>query len=142
MQFLRGHRWWQTAVGTLLLTALLLFGGAHWVGRHRTQAERLVEDRQWDAARKSLAVYLRFYPTDAEARLLLARAFISDNTLVGEDKVYAALAQLGQISPNSAKIYRPYLVSSCRKTPAVSMRNRDKKDSTRACLLPQEDLCF
>lgn len=103
MQFPRGHRWWRAAAASLLLTALLLFGGAHWVGRHLSQAERLVADRQWDAARRSLAFYLRFYPADDAARLLMARAFISDNTLVGEDKVHAALAQLGRISQNSAR---------------------------------------
>lgn len=103
MQFPRGHRRWRTALGSLLLTAILLFGGAHWVGRHLPQAERLAADRQWDAARKSLAFYLRFHPADAEARLLMARAYVSDNSLVGEDKVHAALAQLKRISPNSAR---------------------------------------
>ena len=103
MQFPRGHRWWQTAAGSLLVTALLLFGGAHWVGRHLPQAERLAADRQWGAARKSLAFYLRFHPADEEARLLMARAYVSDDLLVGEDKVHAALAQLGWISPNSAR---------------------------------------
>ena len=103
MQFPRGHRWWQTAAGSLLLTALLLFGGARWVGRHLPQAERLAADRQWSAARKSLAFYLRFYPADEEARLLMARAYVSDDSLVGEDKVHAALAQLERISQNSAR---------------------------------------
>ena len=103
MQFLSGHRWWQTAAGSLLLTVLLLFGGAHWIGRYLSQAERLAADRQWDAARKSLAFYLRFYPADEEARLLMAQAFISDNSLVGEVKVHAALTQLQQISKNSAR---------------------------------------
>ena len=103
MQFPRGHRWWQTAAGCLLLTALLLFGGARWVGRHLLHAEQLAADRQWDAARKSLAVYLRFYPTDEDARLLMARCLISDNSLAGEDKVHAALAQLGQISQNPVR---------------------------------------
>lgn len=85
------------------MTSLLLFGGAHWVGRHLSQAERLVADRQWDAARESLTFYLRFHPADDDARLLMARAFISDNTLVGEDKVHAALTQLGRISKSSAR---------------------------------------
>ncbi len=103
MQLLRGHRWWRIAAGSLLLTVLLLFGGAHWVRRHLPQAERLADDRQWNAARQSLAFYLRFYPADGEARLLMARAFISDNSLAGEDKVHAALAQLGRIPHNSAR---------------------------------------
>ncbi|MBC8117257.1 MAG: hypothetical protein H7062_22910, partial [Candidatus Saccharimonas sp.] len=103
MRLPRGNRWWQAVAGGLLLTVLLLFGGMRWVGGHLPQAERLVAERQWDAARKSLAFYLRFYPTDEEARLLMARAFISDNSLVGEDKVHAALAQLGRISPNTPR---------------------------------------
>ena len=103
MQFPRGYRWWKTAVGLLLLVILLWASGAHWVGRHLPHAERLAADRQWDAARKSLAFYLRFYPADADARLLMARAFISDNSLKGDDKVHAALAQLGRISQNSTR---------------------------------------
>ena len=103
MRFPRGHRWWRTAAAGLLLSALLLCGGMHWVGRHLSHAERMVADRQWGAARQSLAFYLRFYPTDDDARLLMARAFISDNSLAGEGKVHDALAQLGRISKTSAR---------------------------------------
>jgi len=103
MQFPHGHRWWRTAAAGLLLAALVLFGSAHWIGRYLAHAERLAADRQWEAARQSLAFYLRFHPADADARLLMARAFISDNSLLGEGKVLDALAQLRRIPSTSVR---------------------------------------
>jgi tetratricopeptide (TPR) repeat protein len=98
---------WPYAAAAIAVV-LLLAGGAAivWLNARVVLAEQFMEERQWGKARRALATYLQLKPYDVQARLLMARCLISDNSLPTPENVQGALQHLGKIpgeSPSSAE---------------------------------------
>lgn len=91
------------------LTAVALLGGLIGgiaVGRVRAgldEARRLADEERWGDASAAVSRYLRFWPHDAEARLLAAEVLVraTDATGRSEEAVSGALGHLGRVPDGS-----------------------------------------
>lgn len=89
------------------LTLIVMATAGVWIASNRRiqslldAADQAADNRQWIEVRRSLVPYLRARPNNARARLLNARAFISDNTLTVPANARLALEQLELVSPTS-----------------------------------------
>ncbi len=89
----------------IILLSLLAFavgGGYLWLRRLPDQAARMIAGRKLGAARRALKTYLSVFSRDDRARLLLAEAYVLDDSLPSAAE--EALAQLGQISNLSPEV--------------------------------------
>src|SRR5579872_736547 len=92
----------------LRLTLLLLTVGAGWLAwevcraeRGRSLAAQLMRREVWPQARAELFRYLRLHPADAQSRLMLAEAFVRDDSLHGDESAGLAVDQLQRIPDTS-----------------------------------------
>ncbi len=65
-------------------------------------AKSALRQHHWDEARRQLDRYLWLHPDNAQARLLLAEAYVRDDQLTMKDAVAPAILQLKQI-PKTAE---------------------------------------
>ena len=82
-----------------------LAGGA-WIARAHTalrKAQLLVELGLWPGVRLQTERYLALHPNSAQARLLLAEAWVKDESIDSQQSAKAALAQLARI-PNDSEL--------------------------------------
>ncbi len=71
-----------------------LNSGLNWARQHMARSE-------WSDARKQLTGYLKLHPDDAEAHLLMAEAFVKDESAQDDDHLEQAFQHLQQISNDS-----------------------------------------
>jgi tetratricopeptide (TPR) repeat protein len=90
------------------LTILALGVSVVWLGwevwqiyRGRASAIHLLAQAEWAPARAQLSRYLRLFPNDFGARMLLAEAYGLDESLDGREGALQAIAQLQRV-PDSA----------------------------------------
>src|SRR5688500_1914240 len=90
----------------ILLVAIIAAGvPAAWAVIHAhtgyRAAEELAQHQLWPQARARLASYLWLHPGDAQARLLLADAFVKDEALPVDQAAAQAIHCLAQIPDSS-----------------------------------------
>ncbi len=93
-------------VRRILLAAMIVslaWGGYELLRRQRgfAHATELAQFGLWQKARSALDGYLELHPSDAEARLLMAELWISDDQLFSDVTAPAALKQLSRIPPDA-----------------------------------------
>ncbi len=84
--------------------AVALAWGGYQVAQRQLGYSRAIELAQfqlWGKARDALGGYLQLHPSDAEARLLMAELWVSDDQLFTDVTVPNALDQLRQVPSNS-----------------------------------------
>jgi tetratricopeptide (TPR) repeat protein len=86
------------------LAVLTLAMGAVWLGceawqasRGRTSAIQLLARSEWTLAQARLTRYLRLFPNDSGARMLLAEAYDLDESMAGGEGARQAIAQLQRV---------------------------------------------
>jgi len=88
---------------SLMLTAAVSLGYRFWsveAGLHR--ARRAVDRLDWAGARVHLANYLQRHPEDPEAHLLMAEAYVKDNSGHPRRSVELAVHHLQQVGDDSS----------------------------------------
>lgn len=87
-----------------MLICLGALAGGVWIARAQqalTKAEQLVELGLWPGVRLQTQRYLALHPSHARARLLLAEAWVKDESIDSQQSAQAALEQLARISSDS-----------------------------------------
>lgn len=90
-------------IAAILVCCSALAGGL-WIARAQralAKAEQLVELGLWPGVRLQTQRYLALHPGDARARLLLAEAWVKDDSLDSKQSAKAAIEQLSRVSNDS-----------------------------------------
>lgn len=90
--------------GFLIAVAVAVLAGSWWVVRAErglAKAEQLVELGLWSGVRLQARRYLALHPNDAKARLLIAEAWVRDDSLDSQEAARKALAELQYIPDDS-----------------------------------------
>lgn len=99
------NRFVRIFLGLVVIIGSSAFVAKWWLKSQFDTAQGLVEDQRGAEATPLLRRYLKYQPWDAEARMLLARALISDNSRTVQtvaEETLAVLAPISRSSPDSA----------------------------------------
>ncbi len=112
----------------VVLISLVVVGvQLYWTQTAKSAAERALADERWPDARRSLRRYMWLYPRDAQAHLLMAEAYVSDNDVLPEEAVGEAIKHLQQVDDDSdsaaeARLREAQLWFRVRHRPAQAER--------------------
>ena len=120
------RRWLSLVV---IVAAIVVSGGtwSYWLQSQFSNAKRSALRSDWNSVVDTLDRYLRYRPEDAEARLLMAEAYVSNSGRNMSDNLQQAVFHLQQIKEDSpsasrARLQEARIAMLLQKKPGVAER--------------------